>query len=200
MMQLKLNTHTKEEFISIISGLGLNKVYNVLNYFLDKNRPLSIANFAAFMDVNEKKAIGLAQSRGEMNSEGELVGFLGLSIVRTNHELKIRDKTLYTWCAADTLIFPSMLDVKAHISSLDPINNEPVQVIINHDILESLEPESSMISWIDNIDENDIRCSMCNRVHFFSSKESAEMWLENNKDARIFTVTDFFTSDISINQ
>jgi alkylmercury lyase len=198
-MNIKLNKGTKEEFTSIISGLGMDKVLKVFNYFLAENKSMHISQLAKYMKVNTAEATELAKSRGELNSEEELVGFLGLSVVPTNHKMAIGDKTLYTWCAADTLIFPTILNVEAHIISTDPLNNQTVEVKIKDDILLEITPASAMISWIDEIDQSDIRCSMCNRVHFFSSKESATLWHKNNKDARIFTVTDFFTTDISLN-
>jgi alkylmercury lyase len=196
-MNLKLATSTKEAFVSIISSLGINKVLDVFQVFLTNSIPLSMGEFSKLMSLSESEAIDLANNKGELNESGELVGFLGFSIVPTNHQLFIGGKIFYTWCAADTLIFPAILKVDAKVISTDPITNEEIKVSIENENLTSIEPRQAMISWIDEVDDSDIRCSMCNRVHFFESEVSANKWQENNLDARIFSVKDYFVTDIS---
>jgi len=196
-MKLVLNTSTKEGFIAIISSLGMDKVHAVFNIFLNSSAPIKMADFTQIMKLSETEAIDLANNKGELNADGELVGFLGFSIVPTNHRMTIAGENFYTWCAADTLIFPAILGIKAEVSSVDPVTNELVEVLVDQDSLISISPSGAMISWIDEVDDNDIRCSMCNRVHFFASVGSAKRWLGNNTEARIFTVTDFYATDIS---
>jgi alkylmercury lyase len=195
-MKLKLATATKDAFVGIISSLGIDKVKDVFQSFLKNGVPLSMAEFAQLMGLSESDAIDLAKNKGELNESGELVGFLGLSIVPTNHQLIINNKNFYTWCAADTLIFPAILEVEAKVISADPITGEAIRVAIENDILTSIEPGQSMISWIDDVDDADIRCSMCNRVHFFASGDSANKWHNNNQEARVFSVPEFYSTDI----
>jgi len=196
-MKIKLNPSTKEAFISIVSTIGIDKIQTVFHSFLKDGRPLKIEKFAALMDVSEDDAFELAQNKGELNQQGELVGFLGLSVVPTNHIILINDKKLYTWCAADTLIFPAILNTKVEIHSQDPTNATQIKITVDNDYLTSIMPSGVMISWVDEVDDSDIRCSMCNRVHFFASDESAIRWHSNNQDARIFSVVDFYSHDIS---
>jgi alkylmercury lyase len=196
-MKLKLATTTKDAFVGIISSLGIDKVKDVFQSFLKNGVPLSMTEFARLMGLSESDAIDLAKNKGELNESGELVGFLGLSIVPTNHQLIINNKNFYTWCAADTLIFPAILEVEAKVISADPITGEAIRVAIENDILTSIEPGQSMISWIDDVDDADIRCSMCNRVHFFASDDSANKWHNNNQEARVFSVAEFYSTDIA---
>jgi alkylmercury lyase len=195
-MKLRLNPSTKKTFTSIISTLGLAKVLAVLQQFLDNGQPLTIAQFAQIMDLTVPQALELAQNKGELDKKGQLVGFLGFSVVPTNHQLIINGKIFYTWCAADTLIFPAILGVDVIIISSDPLSNENIRIQVNHDLLIEVLPVTTFISWVDEVDQNDIRCSMCNRVHFFASEETSARWLANNQDARVFPVAKFFSSDI----
>jgi len=199
-MNLTLHPSTKEAFTSIDSAQGFTSVQQLYNYFKEHPKPISIPNFAQLLKVSKKEALTFATHKGEINSAENLVGLLGLSITPTNHKLIINNQDFYTWCAADTLIFPALLNVNAYIKSTDPINGESIEITIEIDKITSISPPEAYISWVPQVDENDIRCSMCNRVHFFSSENSANEWLASNKDARIFSVTNYYSTDISLNR
>lgn len=198
-MRLTLHPSTKKAFTDIDSSDGFTSLNQLYNHFKEHPYPIPMQQFAELLNLSDYKAFELAKTKGELNKNNELVGLLGLSIVPTNHKLIIDNQTFYTWCAADTLIFPALLTVRAQINSHDPLTNSPIEIIVSNDEITSIKPKDAYISWVDTIDENDIKCSMCNRVHFFSSKESANTWHGANKDARIFSVTDYFTTDISLN-
>jgi len=198
-MNLTLHPSAKKAFTAIDSGQGFTSVQQLFEHFKEHPKPISIPNFAQLLKLSKKDALEFATRKGELNSAGNLVGLLGLSITPTNHKLIINNQDFYTWCAADTLIFPTLLSVSAFIKSTDPINGETIEITIEIDKITRISPAEAYISWGSQVDENDIRCSMCNRVHFFSSENSAKEWLASNKDARIFKVVDYFTTDISLN-
>ncbi len=106
--------------------MDLTRVKVVFQQFLFAAKAVSIAKFAEIMAVSEEEALSLAQNKGELNTQGELVAFLGFSVMPTNHTLLIENNKFYTWCAADTLIFPAILGINAIIYSTDPINNERI--------------------------------------------------------------------------
>ena len=141
----------------------------------------------------------MAKAKGELNADGELVGLLGLSIVPTNHELHMASRKFYTWCAADSLIFPAILNEEAVIRSHDPTTGEGIAIKVSGDRLLEITPDNAMISWVDEVDEDDIRCSMCNRVHFFASPATATRWHESNQDAKILSVVDYYTLGLEVN-
>ena len=198
-MNLKLNQGTKKAFLDIDSSQGFTDISRLFQRFMKTSKPLTMKDFAELLGRDEGEALKLARAKGEINADGELVGLLGLSIVPTNHELIMSGRKFYTWCAADSLIFPSLLNVKAEINSLDPLNGEKISLKIDHEYLTNVSPDGAMISWVDDIDEDDIRCSMCNRVHFFTSAETANKWHENNQDANILSVVDYYTLGVAVN-
>jgi len=198
-MDLKLNPATKKAFLDIDSVDGFTDVIHLFNKFMESSGPLTMKDFAELMGKEGHEALKFAQNKGEINTKGELVGLLGLSIVPTNHELTMAGRKFYTWCAADSLIFPAILGEDAVIHSKDPMTGESIEIRVKNDRLLDISPKEAMISWVDEINEDDIRCSMCNRVHFFTTAATAANWHENNKDARIFKVEDYYASGISTN-
>ena len=106
--------------------------------------------------------------------------------------------TIYTWCAADTFIFPRYLDFTAQVESKDPISGEIVKLSVNGDYLEWTDPVPLYISSMDMADSCDIRNSFCNHTHFFVSKENANLWLENNPEGKISLLKTLKESIISL--
>lgn len=195
-MNFKLHPYTKEAFLDIISVLDLKKAKKVFNYFIKNSSPITVKQLSELLEVEQSDAKEMALNYGEIDSNNHLIGFLGFSISKTNHSLLINNKKFYTWCAADTLIFPSILNAKAVISSTDPISGEFVNIEVEIDALKTISPTTAMISWIDEIDDCQIRGSMCNRVHFFASNKTANEWHQNNQDAKLFKVSEFYSTDI----
>ncbi len=195
-MKLKLHPSTKHAFTAIDSSQGFTSLKHLYTYLKNNLGPIPIPNFAQLLKLSEKEALAFATQKGELNSEGNLVGLLGLSITPTNHKLVINHQDFYTWCAADTLIFPALLNVSAFIKSTDPINGEAIEIAIETDEITHISPAETYISWVAQVDENDIRCSMCNRVHFFSSEKTARQWHTTNQDARIFSVEKYYSTDL----
>jgi hypothetical protein len=64
----------------------------------------------------------------EPNS-GRVVGSRGLSWVPTDHRLRIRGHTLYTWCAEDAVGIPAGLGEDASIASHCHLCGAPVNVV-----------------------------------------------------------------------
>jgi alkylmercury lyase len=154
--------------------------------------PLDMEQVSDLLSVSLSKAIQVVDQFGELNQEGKVVGFAGLSVVPTNHEFKVNGKSLYTWCAADALLFPSSLNVTAHISSTDPINKEKIELTVSPDAIEKVFPETTVASIVEKMDECNIRASLCERVHFFTSEKTAKEWTKENEGASIMPLEEIF--------
>jgi alkylmercury lyase len=75
----------------------------------------------------------------------KIVGALGLSLIPTKHRFQLEDRTLYTRCAADTLIFPAVLDADVDIQSHCAYNGEPIEITMRDGKLTRVVPESAVI-------------------------------------------------------
>jgi alkylmercury lyase len=127
----------------------------------------------------------------EFDKDGNIVG-VGLSLVPTPHVYEVNSTKLYTWCAVDALLFPVMLKHTAHIQSLDPISGDKIRVTVTPEGVQKVQPESAVVSWVNNVDLSNIRGSVCHYVYFFRSSETASKWIEEHPGKMFYPVVDAF--------
>jgi alkylmercury lyase len=155
-----------EQFESLVNELGRNGSEKVYAHLL-KGEPLSVSLFAEFFHLGTDKAEKILTSYAEVDDQGRVAGFFGLSLVPTPHKLTVKGKVLYTWCAMDAIILPQLLLLEALIESVDPLNGQRIQLSVNEDYLEWTDPVPLYISWMEKADSCNIRSSFCNHSHFF---------------------------------
>src|SRR6266566_10019979 len=64
----------------------------------------------------------------EFDQEGNILGW-GVTLVPTRHHFQIDGKSLFTWCAFDTVLFPPSLGKAARIQSTCPVTGQPVTFV-----------------------------------------------------------------------
>jgi alkylmercury lyase len=178
---------------SLFSEMGLEKSYGVHQHLLTGN-PMTMDQFVEIMQVPLSEARELISLHGELDEKNMIVGFIGISLLETKHKMFVNGINIYTWCAADTILFPGYLGFSAIVESIDPISNEIVKLSVSEYSLDWTEPIPLFISLVDKANSCDIRNSFCNNSFFFSSKENADKWLENNPGANIGRVEDILTT------
>jgi len=157
-----------------------------------KGNPLNMEKVANILATSVSEAKQIADQFGELNKQGEVVGFAGLSLVPTNHRFEVNGNSFYTWCAADSLLFPSALGITARIYSDDPVSNQKIELTVSPDKIEKVVPVSAVVSIVETADSCNIRSTLCDRVHFFASESTASEWKKKNKDASIIPVEKLF--------
>lgn len=80
-------------------------------------------------------------------SSNEVVGSWGLSLVPTNHRLRIRGRELYTWCAIDAVGIPAGLEEDGAVTSDCHQCGQPVSIKIVAGQVSSVEPEGVHV-WL----------------------------------------------------
>lgn len=123
----------------------------------------------------------------EYDGEGRIIG-LGLTQRATPHRYETGGEQLYTWCALDTLIFPTLLGAAARIESADHATGAPVQIHVDGSRVTSVEPANAVVSLVNPEDLSSIRSAFCHQVHFFASTDDAAPWLENHPGATVIPV------------
>lgn len=78
---------------------------------LAKGEPVAVPQFAQALGVSVSEAEALVKDSGlsrliYAGEDGRVVGFWGLSTARTHHKFTINGRTLWAWCAGDTLFLP----------------------------------------------------------------------------------------------
>jgi alkylmercury lyase len=179
-------------FESIISEQEHRRIVVQTLQLLANGCPVPPDEIAIHLQVSPEQVVFILEGFGaEFDKEGNVLGF-GLTLVPTPHVYRANGHKLYTWCAADALEFPVMLKHTAHIESPDPISGEKIRVSVTPDRVERVEPESAVVSWVDRIDVANIRGSLCNYVHFFTSPETASKWIANHPGKTFYTVNDVY--------
>ena len=125
----------------------------------------------------------------EYDHAGRIIGN-GITLRPTPHRFQIDGRQLYTWCALDTLVFPAMLDVAAHVESPCHATGQPIHVAVEPNRISSIEPASAVVSIVPRPQNASIRASFCNHVHFFATADAAQTWHAEHPDASIVPVAD----------
>lgn len=166
-------------------------IVNVQKELLN-GKPLPKERYYKLLNVTKEKADSILELLGELDENDDITAFSGLSITPTKHKFIVKNKTLYTWCALDTILFTKRLDVSSHVISYDPIDKTVIELKIEGGRLRWSNSHSIYVSWVENIDTCNIKGSFCDHVFFFSGKKSANQWLDSNPDGNVISIDEFF--------
>ncbi len=124
----------------------------------------------------------------EYDADGRILGH-GLTLIPTAHRFEVAGRPMYTWCALDTLIFPTLLERAASVESGSPTSGEPIRVTIDPVAgVTSVEPATAVVSLVNPDQITSIRSSFCNQVNYFTSEEDAAGWLAEHPRAEVVPV------------
>ncbi|MFY0654383.1 MAG: organomercurial lyase [Cyclobacteriaceae bacterium] len=176
----------------LFDKMGLTGVEQAYDQLL-RGKTLTPESLSRAISRSLEETREIVSTYGEIDQQGQIAGFLGISLFETKHKMFVNGKVIYTWCAADTLLFPKFLDFSAKVTSEDPISGELVELSVNGDYLEWTNPVPLYISWMEKADSCDIRNSFCYHSYFFSSQDTANKWLKENPSGKISKAEDFFS-------
>src|SRR5918995_3532397 len=74
------------------------------------------------------------------DDQGRIVAFQGLSIVEAPHRLRVDGRTLYAWCAWDTLFLPELIGRPSDVESDCPSTGATVSLRVGPDGPADLSP------------------------------------------------------------
>jgi alkylmercury lyase len=128
----------------------------------------------------------------ELDEHGNVIG-AGLTLRPTPHRFILRGLTMFTWCALDALIFPALLGQTVQVESQCKSTGIPVRLNITPSGVAHVEPPDAVVSLvIPDAGAKDVRCSFCNYVNFFSSREAASQWLAEHPSATTLPVREAY--------
>lgn len=134
----------------------------------------------------------LQSSPAEFDGDGRLVGF-GLTLRPTPHRVELDGRTLYTWCAPDTLELPALLGRPVQVESRCFATGEPVRVEVDPDGVRSVDPEDAVVSMVlPDVCMSDFRQKLCDQQHFFSCAAAAAGWRAEHPQAIVVPVRSGF--------
>lgn len=162
---------------------------------LSQGRPITITELAAAAGVDAADLANAPAGQDiEYDDGGRIVGW-GLTLNPTPHVFVVDGHRLYTWCAADTLMFPSILGKHARVESLCPTTNTVVRLTVDPQAgVTDLTPGTAVISipGSDEIDAMRVRASCCNPGRFFATADAARDWLAEYPSGTVLPVADAY--------
>lgn len=134
----------------------------------------------------------------DWDSQGRVLGF-GLTQRPTKHRIIISGRNLYTFCAADTLMIPVILDQPARVESTCAATGQLVRVEVTPQAVQSVDPTTAVVSQVFLCsDITDIRAQGCDHGHFFVTADAAERWGREHPGGEVRPVGEFFPRLLTI--
>lgn len=123
----------------------------------------------------------------ERDGTGAVVGFSGLTLRRTAHELEVGGRRLHAWCAWDTLFLPAMLGKSARVRSSCAATGAALEIDVSPSELLRAQPAELYVSFPPpaTTDPADITGSFCAHVHFLAGAGAARAWRAAHPDGEV---------------
>ncbi len=162
---------------------------------LAEGQPVSPARFADAVQIPVEVVQQIVQTVPagalDRDDDGNVVAFSGLTLKETDHRMDIAGRTLYGWCAFDTLFLSALLGESAEITSKDPVSGEAIQFKFGPGGYEgSSEVVMSLLEAPPEEMRNNVRAAFCHDVHFFSSRDSAARYAQARPDLAMVPMSD----------
>ncbi len=112
------------------------------------------------------------------------------SVREMPHRFRIDGRTLYTWCAWDSLFIPVILHREAEVESLAPGSTARVRLRVAPDRVKDVQPPSAVMSFLLpsaqtlQADVLKAMASFCHYIFFFPDGETAAAWTKSHPTRR----------------
>ncbi len=130
------------------------------------------------------------------DNQRNIIGFWGLTAAPVSHHQLIFDnKTLYAWCAWDTLFLPELLNVEATVKSKCAQSEKHIELIISpQEILSTSAPDIQVSMLVPAEDEfnADILGSFCHHIFFFENSAAGEEWITDKENMELMSLEEAF--------
>ena len=136
------------------------------------------------------------------DGDGSVVGFWGLALGEMPHRFEVDGRTLYTWCAWDSLFIPEILGKTARVTSADRITKEKISLVVGPDGVSEISPAATVVSFLtpDRPFDQNVIMSFCHFVHFFASPETAKKWTGKHAGTFLLSTKDAYALGRLTNQ
>lgn len=200
-----MNKTTDDGLVSDFTVLGNNpgaaalmRLSRPTIRMLAEGRAVSVDEIGAASDMStqEVRSLLLQLPDVEWDDAGHVVA-LGLTPRPTDHVMDFDGRTMYAWCALDTLMFGALLERPLVIRSRAPGTSDRVRVEIDTDRLVDVQPSAAVMSWVGETNADDfytLRATFCHHIHFFPSAESAGDWLAVHPGGAILPLAEAYES------
>lgn len=146
---------------------------------LARGEPVTDGALAARVGADAREVARRLERWPAVRRDGQsrVIGYWGLTIVPTRHSLSIGARTLYGWCAWDTLFLPALLGESAQVRSVCRASGAPVRLTVAPDALRAADPGKLFLSFVlpeAGALREDVTTAFCRFVHFYASPSRPE--------------------------
>lgn len=165
---------------------------------LAEGNPASVQEIAARLRLSkETVSQTLHQWPGVYyNDHGQVIGYWGLALPQMNHRFEVEGRTLYTWCAWDSLFLPQIIRTTARVASICPVTGAPIHLTVAPEGVRSIHPPGVVMSFMipetASVQE-DVILHFCHYVHFFVSPEAGAKWVSKNEGTFLLSLEEAVT-------
>lgn len=162
----------------------------IMRAIVETGQPLAPMHLAGHLQMHQESLmLHLARVPDtEFDEQGNIVGW-GITLVPTQHQFRLKERLLFTWCAFDTVLFPSLLQVEAHVQSVCEVSGQPITFLATSDRIADLTPSTSVLSLtLPDARCDSVRGTFCEQSRFFQTKEAALPWMALHPEAILLSV------------
>ncbi|MCI0606809.1 alkylmercury lyase MerB [bacterium] len=173
------------------------RVSVVLYRLLARGEPVSHESIAAAIQMPPNTVDSILGRWPGIYYDGEhrIIGYWGLALPKMSHRFEVNGRTLYTWCAWDSLFIPEILQQTAQVESHCPVTGDAIQLTVTPQSTTGLQPAGVVMSFL-TPQENKIReniiLNFCHYVHFFSSRNAGMEWTSKNEGTLLMSLNEAF--------
>ena len=162
---------------------------------LVRGAPVTIGELVASAGVDVSDFLNApAGADIEYDDQHRIVGW-GLTLIPTPHSFVVEGRRLYTWCAADTLLFPAIIGAWAKVESRCPTTDTRIRLTVDpQNGVTDVSPATAVIAIPDprELDLSRVRASCCNPGRFFATADAAADWLAAHPHGTVLPVADAY--------
>jgi alkylmercury lyase len=162
----------------------------ILQVLAETGQPLPPDDLAKRLQMSQESLMAhlIRIPDTEFDEQGNIVGW-GVTLVPTQHQFLVKGRSLFTWCAFDTVLFPSLLQAKAQVQSTCKTTGQPIAFIATPEGITDLTPVTSMLSLpLPSARCECVRGTFCTQSQFFQTREVALSWIALHPEAILLSV------------
>jgi len=169
---------------------------------LARGEPVSVGQLAKALGTREESVEAFVGGSAlspfiHKDEQHRIQGLWGLSVIPTHHQLTVKGRTLWAWCAVDTLLYAELLGDTVEIETRDPETQQVNRLTLSPTRIERAEPAGIVASMVrpqaaDFTSNLRVKASACHFIFFFASHASAERWQAKHPETVLLSLDEAF--------
>jgi alkylmercury lyase len=130
----------------------------------------------------------------EYDDRCQIIGW-GPTLAPTPHRFTAAGRQLYCWCAADTLLIPTIIGQTAAVASPCPTTGQTIRLTVHPEAgVTELDPPGAVITvpGTDELDAGRVRATTCIPGRFFARADAASDWQAQHPSGSVLPVADAY--------